>query len=165
MTTRTITKKTGEVFTVLLDDADAAYYDKHTWCMSRDDGYVSRRIERIGTKKRINLHRELLKARKGRYVDHINGYKLDNRRSNLRLCSKAQNCHNRKRPITNTSGYTGVSLNNNGRWRADVRADGKLNYLGVFDSALEAAIARDQAAIRLHKDFARLNFPELVLAS
>lgn len=106
--------------------------------------------------KAINLHRLVMDAPAGIDVDHINGNTLDNRRENLRLATRAQNCWNRKLPRTNTSGYKGVS------WRKDkecftasITTHGKRLFLGFFPKAEEAAEARRLASIEQHGDFAR----------
>lgn len=65
----------------------------------------------------------------GYEIDHENGDKSCNRIGNLRCVTKAVNQHNRKKPVTNTSGVTGVSLTtkrSKDYWRASWREDGKL---------------------------------------
>jgi len=93
-------------------------------------------------------------------VDHINGNGLDNRRANLRPATGIENRRNRRRSRKNTSGYAGVSWDKvNRKWYAYITADGRMRALGRFDTAEEAALARDRAALELHGEFARLNFP------
>ncbi|KZF03838.1 hypothetical protein A2J03_06545 [Rhodococcus sp. EPR-157] len=88
-------------------------------------------------------------------VDHINGDRLDNRRTNLRIATHGQNSFNAKR--ISTFGYTGVSRNH-ARLSAVIAAKTDKLYIGTFDTPDEAAWMRDQWAIELHGDFARLNF-------
>lgn len=102
------------------------------------------------------MHRYLLGARKGQHVDHANGNTLDNRRGNLRLCDNTQNQGNR-RVIGAKSGFKGVSETYNGRWQAQIRARGKVHYLGVFESVQKAAEAYDLAARFLFQEFAATN--------
>lgn len=116
-----------------------------------------------GGQGRTFMHRLLCDAPVGLQVDHINGNPLDNRRSNLRLCVDRQNRWNRGARATSASGIKGVMLcRRTGRWAAVITAYRKRHYLGSYVDQAEAARAYDAAALRLHGEFARLNFPEAV---
>ncbi len=92
------------------------------------------------------------------FVDHINGNKLDNRRENLRLCSNAENLRNSK-PRGGSSKYKGVCFHNqNKNWISNITIDGKTIHIGSFDDEVSAALAYDEAAKRLHGEYARINF-------
>ena len=141
----------------LIDDED---YDKvKDLCLysSGKSGYV--KFKHNG--KAMFLHRFLLGLEKdGKYlVDHKNGDKLDNRKANLRLCTKPENAHNiRKLSQHNSSGYKGVFFDKCGdRWRAKIQYMGKSIFLGSFKSVLDAAKAYDQAAIHYFGEFACTN--------
>ncbi len=110
---------------------------------------------------RTYLHRLLLGDVEGRVVDHINGDGLDNRRSNLRHATNSQNITNLvRRNAGKYSKYRGVSRFPRTRcWQARIGANGKGFWLGNFASEEEAARAYDEAARKLHGEFARLNFP------
>lgn len=87
-------------------------------------------------------------------VDHINGIKDDNRFENLRVASNAENCRNKGLIRTNTSGHKGVSYQpHNGKWRAQIKANYKSYYLGMFPTVEEAVAAYEDAAKVMHKDF------------
>lgn len=89
--------------------------------------------------KTLLLHRFILDTPKGFVTDHINGDKLDNRRSNLRVCNQSQNRANSRVSITNTSGYKGVCFDKRlKKFRAYIRKDGKMHNLGLFKTAIEA---------------------------
>ena len=118
-------------------------------------GYV-RRGRRVGDKMiTVLMHRELIDCPDGMQIDHINGNKSDNRKANLRLCTPRQNMTNQKRRRNNTSGYKGVSEIRPGRFQVSI--DNKV--IGWFRDAIEAAKAYDNAAVKLHGEFAVLNFP------
>lgn len=93
-------------------------------------------------------------------IDHINGDKIDNRISNLRLASKRQNAFNKGIMLSNKSGYIGVSFcKQTGRWRSSIGIDLTARNLGRYDTKEEAAMVRDIAAVKMFGKFARLNFP------
>jgi hypothetical protein len=136
-------------------------------CIDICDGrfYASGRcrfVDLDGVEKtaRIRLHDIILGTPSSCFVDHWNRNTLDNRRLNLRPCTSRQNVFNAKRQI-GVSGYIGTWPSGN-RWSAYLKADGIRRYLGTFDTAIEAAIARDLAAVRYHGEFAVLNFPERI---
>src|SRR5687767_14638664 len=107
---------------VIVDADDAILLERYAWhATERRPGYryVERNV-RVGKRSRkAVLHRLLAGAAPGEVVDHINGNTLDNRRSNLRVCSRKQNARNSRRPAHNRSGFKGVSWDKQtGRWRA-----------------------------------------------
>lgn len=104
------------------------------------------------------MHRLIIDAPKGMEVDHINGNKLDNRVSNLRVCTKSQNQCNRGAPSDGKSKYKGVCwFKITGSWKADISVNKKRTFLGYFDSEIDAAEAYNKAAIELHGEFAKTN--------
>ncbi len=107
--------------------------------------------------KSVPLHRLIMNAPKGMLVDHKNRNTLDNRKKNLRLCTRAQNMWNRK--ATNaTSKYKGVTyFKRVGKWIAMITANKNKIYLGIFFKEEDAARAYNKAAKKLHGKFARLN--------
>jgi len=111
--------------------------------------------------KRIRMHKDILTPVRGFVIDHINGNTLDNRKDNLRICTHSQNLTNVGKKSNNTSGYKGVSWNkSHGKWQSQICVNGKTTYLGHFNDKLKAAKAYDDAALKHHGEFARLNFPE-----
>ena len=106
-------------------------------------------------KKVIHMTKQILGCKLKEMPDHKNHITLDNQRKNLRKCTKLQNNYNRRKPKSNTSGYIGVSYREDmKRWIARI---GDI-YLGTFTTAEEAARARDEAAKKIHGEFAVLNF-------
>lgn len=156
---RTITL-TDKITEVLIDDED---YDKvikfsSSWTLMR--GGVGTSIYFGGyIRKTYLLHRFLMGCKKKwLHVDHINRNILDNRKENLRVCTNAQNCRNRKLKSTNLSGYRGVHfVKHISKWQARICVDNKQINLGYFVNKNDAAIAYNNAAIKFHKQFATLN--------
>lgn len=92
-------------------------------------------------------------------VDHIDGDTLDNRRSNLRFATNAENSRNqRKTRHARSSQYKGVTRFRD-KWMVQVIKDYKHMYLGLYRSEEEAARVYDAAALEHFGEFARLNFP------
>lgn len=104
--------------------------------------------------KMIYLHHMVLP---GCRVDHKNGNTLDCRRDNLRPSTQAQNARNMRRKSKATP-YKGICSNPPG-WAAQIRENGKKVHLGQFKTPEEAARAYDEAARRIHGEFACVNFP------
>ncbi len=104
------------------------------------------------------MHRLLLCPPMEMQIDHVNGNKLDNRKSNLRTCTASENQHNQGLQINNTSGYKGVIwIVSRDLWRAQIKINSKQIYLGYFKNPNDAARAYNGAAIKLHGEFACLN--------
>lgn len=120
--------------------------------------------ERTKTGKVIAMHRQIMGFPEGLLVDHIDHDGLNNQKVNLRIATRAQNNANRRAASTNqTSKYLGVAFEKDRkRWTARIRKDWKGYRLGSFDSEIEAAIAYNEAAIRLHGEFANINKIQLL---
>lgn len=141
----------------LVDNCDFKKLNQWKWyCTSHN--YAARRIAVNKRKsKMLYMHRVILNIKDGFYVDHKNTNSLDNRRANLRICTKGQNQFNRTKSKTNTSGYKGVSKTRSGKWRACISINDKTKYLGVFAFKKDAALAYNKAALEYHKEFVKLN--------
>lgn len=145
--------------TVLVDDEDFVELSKFKWHLLKV-GYAARRElgKKIDPRLYITMHRAILNPEIGKQVDHINGNKLDNRRENLRICSKAENMRNTNKRRNNTSGFKGVVQSRKGRWVAHITKDYKMIHLGTFTNPKEAAVAYDNKARDIFGEFAKLNF-------
>jgi len=110
----------------------------------------------------IAMHREITGAPKGLVVDHINRNSLNNRKTNLRTCTQAQNLYN-KRPRANKmySRYKGLTREKRtNKWSVRICKSGKSIHLGYFTDEIQAALTYDRKAKELFGEFAYLNFPE-----
>lgn len=134
----------------MVDAADYRDLSAHRWHLG-GGGYVMRHVphptRKHPARALLLLHRPLLALDFGdpRQVDHINRDRLDNRRVNLRIVSRAQNGQNRPAIAGTTSRFRGVHwYAASQKWRAIVEIGPRQHYLGVFedeDDANAAAVA------------------------
>lgn len=159
-------------FEAIVDDEDFEKIKNLSWHASTQQGrrcvyartYIA--LEKIGKRKKFKctpMHRFVLglKLGDGKIVDHINGDGLDNRKSNLRICSHAENVRNATKVATKyTSKFRGVHFDKGHgkkKWRASIRVDGKLIDLGRFLTEKEAVLAYNLAVPKYFGEFARPN--------
>lgn len=130
---------------------------QYNWYVTQ--GYV----ETSAYPKHYRMHRMVLNAEyESAHIDHINRDKLDNRRSNLRLCSQAENNRNVHQKGRGANTYQGVRFDKKlGKWTANFHFEGKNYYLGAYDSEIDAAKVRDGIAKFLDPNFSFLNFPDV----
>lgn len=154
--TKEIVLSQGKV--AIVDDADYEWLSRWKWCASRvpHTCYAIRSVGRGKTQKRTYMHRAILDAPPELWVDHINADGLDNRRANLRLCTRAENNRNRRKHRDTASRFKGI-VPSYGKWIAQIKVNGKRFQLGRFVDEKSAARAYNEAAIRLHGEFAILN--------
>lgn len=145
----------------LVDDEDYDSLMQWKWLYTK--GYAARRKSCGANGKRrwetILMHRVIMNTPKGMSTDHIDGDPLNNQKSNLRICTHAENMrnttNNRK---NNTSGYKGVTRSKFGkRWVARIKVNNRTKHIGVFDDIKDAASAYNKEAAILHKSFANPN--------
>jgi hypothetical protein len=145
----------------LVDDEDYEELARYKWhAHRRYNGWRAARTVPGGV---ILMHREIMGfVESTSLIDHRNGDGLDNRRSNLRVATAAQNGMNRGKQRNNQSGFKGVRRRTNctARWEAHITIARKMHSLGHFSSPEEAARAYDAKAREVHREFARVNFPE-----
>ena len=137
----------------MVDDEDFDRVNQYRW--SNSHGYANTIIKG----KKVKLHRFIMDIVDVPeiVIDHINRDTLDNRKCNLRKCSKKENCRNRKGLDNSSSIYKGVSLNYNKKWKATIYCDCKNIYVGIFNTEVEAAIAYNNIAKSIYGEFAFLN--------
>lgn len=147
-------------YSVSVDDRDFNFLNQWRWSFWNLKGgdlfYAVRQDYK--TKRDIRMHRLIMNCPKDKQVDHINGNGLDNRRSNLRICSVAENQRNSKVHKDNKSGYKGVSWNKEKKkWHVCIRIGKENKSLGYFISKIDAATAFNKTAKKYFGKFARLN--------
>ena len=139
----------------LIDEQDVKFVSEWFWQASQVKSTKNRKYIYAGsylgnkdrnTKRLVYLHRFLMQPKKGQVVDHLNGNMLDNRRSNLRVCSHRENlCNQTRHRNGRLVGYTKLS---NGKFRSSIRMNKKYVVLGVFDTEIEA----HEAYLRAYND-------------
>jgi hypothetical protein len=109
-------------------------------------------------KKYGQLHRYILNYKGDGIVDHIDRNPLNNKKNNLRICTKQQNNMNKSSKKNSLSKYVGVSYNKrNNKWVAYIKINNKQTQLGSFETELEAAAKRDEATKLHYKEYGNLN--------
>lgn len=127
---------------------------------AKDIGYKLKKGQKAGSlscgyvriklfKKSYMAHRLAFLYMTGKWpdkeVDHINQIRDDNRWTNLREVTRTENLRNRVFSCSE-SGKTGVYWDKKGgKWRAQIRIDGKNKYLGSFTDLKEAVKVRESA--------------------
>lgn len=123
----------------IVDAADYDWLIRYKW--RADKHYRTWYAMRSEDRTTVSMHRQIMKVPEGLVVDHIDHNGLNNRRSNLRVCTRSQNQCNQRR-FGGKSKYKGVTwLRHTKKWAAKVY---------------------DRKASELHGEFAHLNFPESV---
>lgn len=130
----------------LIDTADVALVRDYRWYKS-SQGYA---VTSVG---KIRMHKLLTGYA---MTDHINGNRLDNRRSNLRPVNRQTNGFNAKLSSANTTGNRGVRVGPNGRYRAYITVDRRQIHLGSFNGIDEAIKARKAAELKFFGEYSAL---------
>lgn len=149
-------------YVALVDDEDYEHLTgQGKWCVSvkKHTQYALRGVKKPdGSWTTIRMHNVITGWDR---VDHVNRNGLDNRRANLRPTTHALNAANTATSPRNTTGYRGVIWHKAAhKWMAQLGGTASHVYLGLYDTAEEAAIAYDLAAAETWGDHARLNFPK-----
>lgn len=136
----------------ILDEDDYKLVSSYNWWLTKQ-GYAYTQTCVKNVRTTILMHRLIMQPG-DKEVDHANGDKLDNRRANLRYCTRSQNNANRPHTIGK---YKGVRFSKNA-WQAEIKKNKKYIYIGRFKEIKDAAKAYDKKAIELFGDFAYTNF-------
>lgn len=141
----------NEVF--LIDADDYELIKPYAWHVDKN-GYVITKINGEVFKQ----HRMIMGLSKNdsREVDHIHHNQLDNRKSELRIVNRSQNCINERISSNNKSGVKGVYFsqqNKYGYWIAQISVNNKKHYLGCFSNKKDAIKARKEAEIKYHGEY------------
>lgn len=178
---REIALTQGQV--TLVDDEDYDFLMQWKWFAKRIPKYPeltfhAMRAQTVPRRTTVSMHRVITNCPTGLVVDHINHNTLDNRRSNLRVCTNAENLANRRYPFNFAGGqqcggragrHIGCADPANGifvgiqhrtqSWSARIKVNQRDIWLGTFESAEEAARAYDRAVRQHFGEDAPCNYP------
>lgn len=144
--------KVGRGMYTVIDAEDLEEMSKYTW-NAGNNSYVSARSKESKT---IYMHRLLCPT--DAEVDHKDHDPLNNRKSNLRPCTHSQNQCNKNVRRKNKHKWRGITwVEARKKWKATIRCDKKIIYLGLFSTAEEAGNSYLEAANKYHGEFARAN--------
>lgn len=142
-------------------DAQDSYLARQRWCASITNGgcYAVKGIWNPSTKttKLVPMHRIIVGAKPGQFVDHINGNTLDNRRRNLQICTNAENIRKMRRTSKGVH-FQKARSHLKTPWLAYVGSNGsnvktRRRYLGYFATRQQAQVAYNNAAKKLYGKF------------
>lgn len=164
-------KLTGSTLVALVDDEDYDRLIKYSWCLIGQNPRIKRSYTQytkgfyssgeqfiIKESIRVTLPNEIMQDYSYQMYDHIDRNYLNNLKSNLRKTNYSQNAANRAKSWAGTSKYKGVSWSKiTHNWESRITCRGKTIRLGFYPTEIDAAKAYNEAAIKLHGEFAVLN--------
>lgn len=143
----------------LVDDADFDWLSQWKWYAQANNhgGFYAAR--RGPDRRLVYMHRIINDTPDDAVTDHRDGNGLNNRRANLRTATQLQNMMNRYAKRDGSSSLKGVwfdrHMSSPRPWRAAIRLNGKLKYLGRYSNEADAASAYEVAAKQHFGEFAR----------
>ncbi len=158
-------KLTNSERVALVDDEDFEEISKYKWHFhggrARTTRHDPKKYKETARRSRIvgtYMHRMLLKAGPTDEIDHVDRNPLNNKKSNLRFCTRSQNIQNTPRRAMGSNTYKGVTYRKeSGAWRARIVVNGKRLSLGEGRDPKELARLYNAAALKYHGAFAHLN--------
>lgn len=141
-------KFNNEVARAIIDIEDTDKIKEFSWCLD-DYGYAhssnpTKRLHQLLINYDTNIN----------IVDHIDKNKLNNRKSNLRICTKLENNRNIGIQKNNNSGFTGVIYDDKrGLWVSSITVNYKNVYLGSYKTYKEAVKSRILGEIEYYKEY------------
>lgn len=128
----------------------------YTWSATKGNNtyYATTNITEEGIHTSLHMHRLIMDAPEGSLIDHEDQDGLNNRKDNLRFCTKQENARNSKLFSNSTSGVKGVTWQKNRKyWEAHIAIDQKKIHLGSFSTIEDATKARKEAEAKIDPEF------------
>jgi hypothetical protein len=147
-------------FEAIIDDEDFIRVSRYKWRVTSGKWgtYAVTWVRIEGKGRHVYLHRFLLGFPADKLITFANGDRLDCRRENLKFTTRSKSQMGKLRSTGNRTGFKGVSFNKAAeKFKAYIKKDGKLHYLGLYATAKEAAAAYNKKAKELFGEFAGLN--------
>lgn len=147
---------------VIVDVEDYHYLNQWKWQCTKH-GYAARSIsfqkpDKSWSSKTVFMHRVIMQTPEGLFTDHADENKLNNRKVNLRICTRSENQYNKLLRADNKSGRKGINwIKKTSMWVVRVQADKKRQIFGYFKDLEEAKIAHSKAVRLLHGEFAKVD--------
>jgi hypothetical protein len=152
----------NEGYVALVDDKDFERVRKYVWSVQKIEDHIYAQSKKTDTKQTY-MHRFIMRVHgKNVFVTHLDGNGLNNQRSNLQVCTRAEAMRNQQKIYSNNkSGYRGVCWNKaRQKWLVQIAIKGRPHHIGMYTDIIEAAKAFDTAAIAHYgKYHGLLNFP------
>lgn len=140
----------------IIDDSDYPLVSRHKWYAIFDgwNWYAGRKFN----KRQQRMHNFLMRPPISVVIDHRDGNGLNNQRRNLRICTRSENLHRMREKQPHSSRFKGVSwVKKNQKWRAQIRGNFSVVYLGLYEDEREAALRYDGAAMEYFGEHALTN--------
>lgn len=148
--TKVIFNNTKGMFTII-DTEDYTKIKQFCWFLK--ESYAKANSKGSVKAHNILIHRIIMSCPSGLVVDHINGDTLDNRKSNLRVCTIAQNTRNKSRESSSMSGLLGVYFIKRKGWCAKLTVLGKSYFKGYYKTKSEALTERKKLEIKYFEEY------------
>lgn len=145
--------KSGVMF--LFDKEDFPLISQYTWTTNGDGYVIGRRRDSDHQLHIVYMHRLVMKITDPNlYIDHIHHNPADNRKSELRIATHIENCHNRQIKPSNKFNCNGVYYSKSRhKWIAQITFNGDTIYLGSYDNIDDAITSRKKAEEKIFGEF------------
>jgi len=143
-------------YEIFVSDCDYEKLKEFKW-YANTQKQIFRCKRRRASLRTFFIHREILEAKDGEIVDHINRNTLDNQRENLRIVSGSQNNFNAGKKTSTWTKYKGIKKCSSGKFEASFMVDRRTYSVGTYIKEESAAFAYNVAVNIISKQTACLN--------
>ena len=148
-------------FVAIVDDEDYEWLSQYRWFVANPKNGNTQYCTTFINNKQKRMHRMILPVPKNMVIDHVNHNGLDNRRSNLRICTNKENLRNSCKQKHTSTSYKGVYYNKSqNKYCPSISDNNTRLRLGQFNNEISAAVMYDLLALQRFKEFAWLNIKD-----